>query len=304
MSSKNKLIVLIGATAVGKTKTCVKVAQHWQTEIVYADSRQVYKELTIGTAKPTLEEQEGIPHHLVDCISIEQDYTAGQYELEALAYLNSIFEKNKVAVLSGGSGLYIKAVCEGLDDIPTDDTIRQSILEQFQKEGLKNLLIELEEKDKEYFTQIDKSNPQRIMRAVEVIRITSTPYSQLRTGEKKLRPFEILKIVLDRPREELYERINKRMDIMLENGLVKEVDSLRKYQYKNALQTVGYKEIFDFWAGKYDWSEAIRLLKQNSRHYAKRQLTWFRQQDKDAQWFHPENDWENILRVIKEFVEK
>jgi tRNA dimethylallyltransferase len=304
VSSNNKLIVLIGATAVGKTKTCVKVAQHWQTEIVYADSRQLYKELAIGTAKPTLEEQEGVPHHLVDCISIEQEYTAGQFEQDALSCLNTIFEKNKVAVLSGGSGLYVKAVCEGLDNIPTDETVRQSVQSQYQVEGLDSLLQELAEKDPEYFRQIDKSNPQRIMRAIEVIRITNIPYSQLRTGEKKQRPFDMLKIVLDRPREELYERINKRMDIMLENGLVKEVESLKKYQYKNALQTVGYKEIFDFWAGKYDWEETVRLLKQNSRHYAKRQLTWFRQQDKEAYWLHPENEWDTIFRVIKEFVEK
>lgn len=294
--------MIIGATAVGKTKTCVKIAQRWQTEIVYADSRQVYKELSIGTAKPTLEEQEGVPHHLVDCISIANDYTAGQYEQDALDCLAKIFEKNKVAILSGGSGLYVKAVCEGLDNIPTDENIRQNILKQYKVEGLENLLKELAEKDPTYFQQIDKSNPQRIMRAVEVIRLTNTPYSKLRTGEKKQRPFEILKIVLDRPREELYERINRRMDMMLEAGLVREAESMKKYQHKNALQTVGYKEIFDFWAGKQDWRETVRLLKQNSRHYAKRQLTWFRQQDKEAIWLHPENEWEVMLRLIEEFV--
>ncbi|MCS6832320.1 MAG: tRNA (adenosine(37)-N6)-dimethylallyltransferase MiaA, partial [Flammeovirgaceae bacterium] len=242
---KKKLIVLLGATAVGKTKVAVRLAKHLQTEIVYADSRQIYREMCIGTAKPTLEEQEGIPHHLVDCVSVTEHYTAGRYEKDALHALETIFQHHDVAILTGGTGLYVKAVCQGFDELPSDETIRQQLQKQYRQEGLASLWAELQANDPVFLERVDKNNPQRILRALEVIRLSGKPFSSFWTGTRKERSFEWLTVVLDRPREELYQRIHLRMDKMIQEGLLEEAQQLLPFREKNALQTVGYREIYD-----------------------------------------------------------
>ncbi|GAA4851621.1 tRNA (adenosine(37)-N6)-dimethylallyltransferase MiaA [Algivirga pacifica] len=300
MTFDKLLVVIVGPTAVGKTDLCVKVAESFDTEVLYADSRQFFKELSIGTAKPTPEEMRDVPHHFVDCLSIEEEYSAGQYERDVISLLqDDIFKRKEIAILSGGSGMYVKAVCEGMDDLPEADlAIREQVILDVKEKGLEYLLQELQEKDLQYYEQVDRANTQRVMRAIEVIRMTGKPFSSFRTANKKQRPFKILKIGLERDREELYDRINRRMDIMLEQGLVEEVASVKQWKDKNALQTVGYKEIFDHWDGLYDWEEAIRLLKRNSRRYAKKQLTWFKR-DEETKWFHPDQ-LEEIIAYIKQ----
>ncbi|MEH0158007.1 tRNA (adenosine(37)-N6)-dimethylallyltransferase MiaA [Limibacter armeniacum] len=292
------LVVIVGPTAVGKTTLCVDVAKHFETEILYADSRQFFKELAIGTAKPTPEEMQGVPHHFVDCMSVADEYSAGQFERDVLQKLDSLFQEKDIAILSGGSGLYVQAVCEGMNDLPpVDFSIRDAVINQYQEEGLSGLLEELKEKDPAHYDRVDRSNTQRIMRAVEVVRQTGKPFSSFRDLEKAERPFRILKIGLDRDREELYDRINLRMDLMLQQGLMNEVNSVMQFRDKNALQTVGYKEVFDFMDGLYDEEEMVRLLKRNSRRYAKRQLTWFRK-DTNTHWFHPD-ELPQIIELIE-----
>ncbi|PWJ35994.1 tRNA (adenosine(37)-N6)-dimethylallyltransferase MiaA [Sediminitomix flava] len=295
---KKYLIVIVGPTAVGKTSTCVEVAKHFDTEIIYADSRQFFKEMEIGTAKPTPDEMDGIPHHFVDFLSITDDYSAGDFERDALQKINELFEKHDILILSGGSGLYVQAVCEGMDDIPADQEIRAQIVAEYNESGLEPLVEELKEKDPEYYEVVDRQNIQRIQKAIEIIRTSGKTFTEMRLGQKAKRPFEIITVGLNRDREELYDRINLRVDLMLENGLEKEVEALKEYKHLNALQTVGYKEIFDWWDGVHDKTEAIRLLKRNSRRYAKRQLTWFRR-NHDTVWFHPDQ-----LEEIEKYIEE
>jgi len=291
------LICIVGPTASGKTSLAISIAKHYQTEILSADSRQFFREMEIGTAKPTSEELSQVPHHFVNNKSILEEYDAGTYAEEALALLNKLFEEHEVVVLCGGSGLYIKAVCEGFDEIPqVPEAIRQKLNSELENFGLPNLVEKLEQIDPEYYQVVDKNNPQRVVRALEVFEATRLPYSSFRKSEKKARPFRIIKIGLDLPREELYGRIDARMDVMLSKGLLEEVKILIKYRHINALQTVGYSEIFDFLDGKYDWNECVRLLKQNSRRYAKRQLTWFKR-DVTTHWFNPKNEGE-IFRFL------
>ncbi len=291
------LICIVGPTASGKTSLAISIAKHYQTEILSADSRQFFREMEIGTAKPTSEELSQVPHHFVNNKSILEEYDAGTYAEEALALLNKLFEEHEVVVLCGGSGLYIKAVCEGFDEIPqVPEAIRQKLNSELENSGLSNLVEKLEQIDPDYYNLVDKNNPQRVIRALEVFEATGLPYSSFRKSEKKVRPFRTIKIGLDLPREELYERIDTRMDVMLSQGLLEEVQSLVKYSHINALQTVGYSEIFDFLDGKYDWNECVRLLKQNSRRYAKRQLTWFKR-DVTTHWFNPKNEGE-IFRFL------
>ncbi|MEN7546741.1 tRNA (adenosine(37)-N6)-dimethylallyltransferase MiaA [Rapidithrix thailandica] len=278
------LIVVVGPTAVGKTEISLQIAQYFNSQIINADSRQVYQDLNIGTAKPTPDELKRVPHHLVDFLPVSIEYNAGKFEKDALTCLKKIFEQDNCCVLAGGSGLYVKALCEGLDALPKNKEIRTKLTETYQEKGLVPLLDELQKKDPEYFDQVDRQNPQRIIRALEVIRASQKTYTELRKGEKKERNFQVIKIGLTRDREELYERINLRMDKMLEEGLLEEVKSLENYKQLNALQTVGYQEVFDYLDGKYDWEEMVRLLKRNSRRYAKRQLTWFRK-DTETTWF-------------------
>jgi len=293
------LIVVVGPTAVGKTDLCVRLASHFKTEVISADSRQFYREMNIGTAKPTIAEQQGIKHHFVDSHSITEEYNAGAFEQDALRLLDELFKKHDVVIVTGGSGLYVRALCEGMDEMPeTDPEIRTALTHTFETEGLEPLLSQLQQLDPEYFNQVDKANPQRIIRALEVCLSSAQPYSSFRKSERTKRPFNIIKIGLTRDRQELYNRIDLRMDQMLEQGLLEEAKALYPYRSHNALQTVGYKEIFDYLEGKYDWEEAVRLLKRNSRRYAKRQLTWFTKHPEEYTWFHPQ-EWQEIVRDVE-----
>lgn len=296
---QKKLILIAGPTAVGKTDLAIRMALHFRTEILSADSRQFYREMTIGTAKPTEKELVLVKHHFINNLSIDQDYSVGDYETQALALLSELFQKYDTVVLTGGSGLFIKVVCDGLDDIPeVNPEIRKALNKEFNENGLEFLLEELKEKDPDYYGIVDKSNPVRVIRALELCRGTGNPFSLYRTSEKKKRPFKVIKIGLNRDREELYQRIDQRMDKMIEVGLIEEVKNLYLHKERNALQTVGYTEVFDFLDGKYGQEEMLRLLKRNSRRYAKRQLTWF-SKDKEFSWFHPSDE-----RKIMEFIEK
>nr|WP_022824576.1 tRNA (adenosine(37)-N6)-dimethylallyltransferase MiaA [Hymenobacter norwichensis] len=279
------LLVVAGPTAVGKTALCVQLAQHFQTEVVSADSRQFFREMSIGTAKPTPAEMQGVPHHFIDSHSIIEDYNAGRYEVDCLALLDTLFQQHQVVVLTGGSGLYLQAVTDGLDELPaTDPELRTVLQQELAEYGLEPLVAELARLDPVAYGRIDKQNPQRVLRAVEVCRATGQPFSSFHTGRTAAsRPFRVLKLALTREREILYQRIDQRVDQMLEAGLLAEVKSLFAYQHHNALQTVGYQEIFGYLNGQYDWAEAVRLLKRNTRRYAKRQLTWLRR-DTEYQW--------------------
>lgn len=285
--AEKTLLVIAGPTAVGKTAYCVELAKKLQTDVVSADSRQFYRELTIGTAKPTPEEMQGVTHHFIDSHSIGETYTAGQYERDCLKLLDELFRKKDVVLLTGGSGLFLKVVTDGMDELPDPDPeLRQKLRERLVTEGLPALLEELQRLDPVFYEKIDRQNPVRVLRALEVCLTTGQPYSSLRTGKKAERPFSSKKICLTRPRDELYARIDARMDAMLAAGLVEEARSLLPYRYHNALQTVGYQEVFGFLDGAYDDDEMVRLLKRNSRRYAKRQMTWFRNQ----------GDFEEVMR--------
>ena len=291
------LIVIAGPTAVGKTDLSIKLSRRFKTVILSADSRQFYREMNIGTAKPTLEEQQGVKHFFIDSHSISEEYSAGQFEADALEILDRVFKEKDVAILVGGSGLYVRALCEGMDEMPEiSPEVREKLNARLASEGLEKLTAELKKLDPDYYDRVDKSNPQRVVRALEVCLSSGKPYSWFRSQQKKARPFRIIKIGLERPRTDLYYRINLRMDQMLEKGLLEEAKALLPYKDHNALQTVGYTEIFDFLEGKYDWEEAIRLLKRNSRRYAKRQLTWFKK-DPEFTWFEPDLEAE-ILEFI------
>ncbi|WP_242927336.1 tRNA (adenosine(37)-N6)-dimethylallyltransferase MiaA [Pontibacter vulgaris] len=299
LQSDKYLVVVVGPTAVGKTDLCVQLARHYHTEIISADSRQFFREMSIGTAKPSAEEQQGIKHHFVDSHTITEEYNVGAYEQDVLQLLQELFKEKNVVILTGGSGLYVRAVCEGMDEMPeTDPAIREELTQEFAEKGLQPLLEQLQQLDPVYYAQVDQANPQRVIRALEVCLSSGQPYSSFRKSEAQERPFNIIKIGLNRDREELYQRIDQRMDLMLQQGLLQEVKALYPYRHHNALQTVGYKEIFDFLEGKYDWEEAVRLLKRNSRRYAKRQLTWFHKFP-DYTWFNPAQ-WQELLAFLDE----
>jgi tRNA dimethylallyltransferase len=279
-----KLIVIVGPTAVGKTAVAIEVAERLKTEIVSADSRQIYKELEIGTAKPTVEELARVKHHFINTKSIEEDYNAGQYGGEAMAVIEKLFEVYDNLILCGGSGLYVKALLEGFDEMPEITVeMRKQVIDEYATNGLDWLQAEVKKIDPSYFEEVDVQNPQRLMRALELYRAAGKPMSELRKKEKKELPFEVVKVGLELPREELYERIDARMDKMIEQGLFEEAERFYARKELNALQTVGYREIFGFMEGEYDRDEAIRLLKRNSRHYAKRQMTWFKR-DVEIRW--------------------
>jgi tRNA dimethylallyltransferase len=299
LEKNNKtLIVVVGPTAVGKTAVAIRLAQAFETEIISADSRQIFKELTIGTAKPSEAELALAPHHFINTHTIETDYDAAQYGREALALIARLFENLDTVILCGGSGLYVKAVCEGFDDIPdVPSDIREELMQQYEHHGIEWLQQKMEALDPEHFQEIDQKNPHRLIRALEVRLATGSSIASFRTRSKMQHPFSILKIGLELPREDLYNRIDSRMDEMIRQGLFEEARDLYKHKNRQALQTVGYQEIFDFIDGKYDEEEAIRLLKRNSRRYAKRQLTWFKR-DGDIQWFSP-HDIEKIVGFIK-----
>lgn len=283
-------MILAGPTAVGKTSLSIQLAKRFQTEIISADSRQFYKEMKIGTAKPTSAEMNGVPHHFINSHSIEDEYNVGQFEKDALNLLDDLFQKHDVVLVVGGSGLYVKALCEGIDDMPSIPAdIRKNLNAEFENNGIEYLQKQVFESDPEYFRIVDKQNPQRLIRAMELYRSTGKNMSYYRAQKKQVeRPFNIIKIGLERPREELYGRINLRMDQMIAEGLFEEAENLHQYKDLNALQTVGYSEIFGFLDGKYDREEAVRLLKRNSRRYAKRQMTWFKR-DSEFRWFSAED---------------
>jgi tRNA dimethylallyltransferase len=293
------LLVIVGPTAVGKTDLCVQLAQELKTEIISADSRQFYKELSIGTAKPSLKEQGGVTHHFIDSHSIHEYFSPGDFERDALLRLTSLFEQHDFVIATGGSGLYLKALVEGLDDMPEIDMeLRNSLNVRLKEEGLYALFQELKLKDPQYASQVDAYNPQRVVRALEVCMSTSRTYSEFRKSKSDIRPFKILKYCLDRPREELYQRIDARMDAMLAEGLVDEAKKFADFQTNYALKTLGYKEVYGYLRHEYEDAELVRLLKRNSRHYAKKQLTWFRHQDEYI-WLHPDQAKNRILKDLE-----
>jgi tRNA dimethylallyltransferase len=295
---KNKhLVVIVGPTAVGKTDLSLNLAKFFNTEIISADSRQFFRETEIATAKPTLAEREEVPYHFVDSLSIQETYDVGKFENDVLTLLEELFQSRDVVVMTGGSGLYVQAVCEGVDEMPQiDPDIRIQLNKLYEEQGIETLRELLREADPEYYQTVDIQNPQRLIRALEVIKVTGLPFSSFRVKKAKERFFNTIKIGLTRPRELLYSRIDARMDQMIENGLFEEAGKLYDFRELNALQTVGYTEIFGYLEGQYDKDEAIRLLKRNSRRYAKRQMTWFRK-DSEIRWFSPDDDAE-ILAYI------
>lgn len=279
------LIVISGPTGIGKTETAIKLANHFQTEIISADSRQFFKELKIGTATPSPEELKLARHHFIGHLSIQDQYNIYQYEKDALSLMDEFYKIQDVLILCGGSGLYIDAVCKGMDDIPdTDPEIRSALIERFENEGIESLRQELKYLDPSSYSEVDLKNPKRILRALEVSLSSGKPFSSFKSKSLKERNFEIHSIVLHMDREKLYQRINERVDRMIEEGLEQEVRSLIGYKEHNALKTVGYSEFFDYFDGKTDFPETIRLIKRNSRRYAKRQVSWFGR-NPDSLWF-------------------
>jgi tRNA dimethylallyltransferase len=285
--SGKKLIVIAGPTAVGKTVVAVVLAEHFHTEILSADSRQFYRELTIGTAKPSSVELARVKHHFIDSRSITEAYDAARFAEDARIVIDRLFAKHDYVVVCGGSGLYLKALMEGFDDIPEiPEKIREEIVRQYQENGLAWLQEQVWLLDPDYYARVDQQNPARLMRALEVVQTTGRSIVSYQTKDKMQRPYPVIKIGLDRDREELYRRIDERMDQMIAEGLFEEAKTLYPFRHHNALQTVGYQEIFNYLDGHYDYDEAVRLLKRNSRRYAKRQLTWFRR-DEEIHWMNP-----------------
>ncbi len=291
-------IIIAGPTAVGKTAFAIEVAQHFSTKIISADSRQCYKEMNIGVARPSPDELAAVPHYFIASHSIHDNLNAVDFEKYALNYVEDIFKDNEVAVMVGGTGLYIKAFCEGLDEIPAANAaLRNEIIEAYNNRGMEWLQASIEKEDPLFFKSGEMQNPQRMMRALEVVRTTGQSILHFHSKEKKKRNFNIVKLGLETPRETLYDRINKRVDVMMENGLLEEAKNLYSFKNLNALQTVGYRELFDYFDGTTNLDRAIELIKQNSRHYAKRQLTWFKK-DEQIKWVSPKFSKE-ILKEIK-----
>lgn len=292
-----ELIVISGPTAVGKTSLAINLAKEINTEIISADSRQFYKELNIGVARPSQKELNSIKHHFIGHISIQDNYNAGEYEAEAIEKINSLFQKYEKLVITGGSGMYIDAITKGMDNLPNvDKSIREELNELFKDNGITPLQEELMEKDIEYYNIVDKQNHIRLIRALEIIRQTGKTFTSFRTNPKKERDFKIKKFVLIRDREELIQRINQRVDIMVEEGLIEEARELYPFRDLNALNTVGYKELFKYFDNKISLKEAIEEIKINTRKYAKRQVTWFRK-DIDYKWLSADKEinWKEVL---------
>ena len=282
---KPTLVILLGPTGVGKTELSLRIAKWLQSPIISADSRQLYREIPIGTAAPTAAQLARVKHYLVGTLALTDYYSASRFEEEVMALLPTLFPKHPNLVLTGGSMMYIDAVCKGIDDIPTiSDEVRLLYKQRLEKEGLTALLQELKVKDPQYYDFVDKNNPRRVVHGLEICHQTGRTYSSFRVKEKKQRPFRIIKIALNRDREELYSRINRRVDEMMENGMVEEARLLLPYRSLNALNTVGYKELFKFFDGEWTMEEAIERIKGNTRRYARKQLTWYKK-DNDIVWF-------------------
>lgn len=303
MSSAKTLIVITGPTAVGKTALCLDIAQHFGIPVINADSRQIYKELKIGTASPTIEQMRRVPHYFVGSLSLHDYYSASLFEQQVLEILQREFEHSDYALLTGGSMMYIDAVCNGIDDIPTvDDATRELLKSRLSNEGLEPLVEELRRLDPEYYEIVDKQNPRRVVHGLEICLMTGKTYTSFRKHEKKERPFRIVKIGLNRDREELYNRINQRVDQMMTDGLLDEAQRLYPMRHMNALNTVGYKEMFAYIDGTWTLEEAVERIKGNTRRYARKQLTWYKK-DEQIRWFHPD-EIEQIYSYISQDYEQ
>ena len=293
-----RLIVLLGPTGVGKTELSIEIARHFHTSIISCDSRQIYREMRIGTAVPSREQLSAVPHFFIHTLSVKDYYNSWQFEQQALDKIRELHHTAEVVLLVGGSMMYIDALCKGIDDIPTiDPELREQLMNRMEVEGVEAIRDLLKKLDPVFYAQVDLNNAKRVLNAVEVCMMAGKPYSSLRTNQPKKREFDILKIGLNREKTELYDRIDKRVDIMLEEGLEGEARSLYPLRHLNPLNTVGYKEFFEYFDNKIDYEEAVRLIKRNSRRYAKKQLSWFRR-DTAIHWFHPD-DKENIFRWIE-----
>ena len=303
MSSAKTLIVITGPTAVGKTALCLDIAQHFGIPIINADSRQIYKELKIGTASPTDEQLAKVKHYFVGSLSLNDYYSASLFEQQTMEILEREFAKSDYALMAGGSMMYIDAVCDGIDDIPTvDDKTRETLKARLAAEGLEPLVEELKKLDPEYYEIVDKQNPRRVVHGLEICLMTGKTYTSFRKREKKQRPFNIVKIGLNREREELYNRINQRVDQMMAEGLLEEAKSLYPMRHMNALNTVGYKEMFAYLDGTWTLEEAVERIKGNTRRYARKQLTWYKK-DEQIRWFHPDEK-EKIISYISQDYEQ
>ena len=295
--SIKRLIVIVGPTGSGKTDLSIRLALHYRAPILSTDSRQVYRSMPIGTAQPTDEQLKTVEHHFIASHDIKDRLNCGEYEVQALACLEKLFAQHDDVVAVGGSGLYVRALCEGMDELPqADEALRRELERRLADEGIGALAEQLRELDPRYYEEVDRSNPARVVRALEVCLQTGRPYSAQRTGVRRERPFRIIKIGVDLPREVLYDRINRRVDAMVAEGLEAEARRLYPHRELNALQTVGYREFFDCFDGRVTRDEAVELIKRNTRRYAKRQLTWFRR-DPGIRWFAPTDD-EEMIRYI------
>mgnify|MGYP000071462902 FL=1 len=296
---KPRLVVLIGPTGVGKTELSLSLTEFLHTPIINADSRQLFRDLPIGTAAPTEAQQQRVRHYFVGTLGLTDYYSAAQYETDVLRLLDDLYSQHPYALLTGGSMMYIDAVCKGIDDIPTvDEETRRLMWKRYEEVGLEQLCKELKLLDPEYYNLVDHKNPKRVIHALEICYMTGKPYSSFRTSQPKVRPFDILKIGLRREREELYGRINRRVDQMITDGLVEEARKVIAYRHTNALNTVGYKEIFKYIDGSWTLETAVEKIKQNTRIYSRKQMTWFRR-DESIHWFHPDE-----TEAIKKLIEK
>lgn len=292
------LIVIAGPTGIGKSDLSIEIAKKYNADILSCDSRQFFKEMSIGTAVPTKKELEEVKHHFIQNISIEQEYSVGKFEIDALKKINEIHKTNEVVVMVGGSGLYIDAVCRGLDHFPdVPNILRDELNLKYEKQGIEVLKKQLDALDPEYYKEVDQANPHRIIRALEICIHTGKTFTSFRKQQQKARPFKTIKLILTRDREELYDRINKRVDFMMAQGLVEEAQNLYKQKENNALQTVGYKELFAYFDGEWDLETAILEVKKNTRRYAKRQMTWFRR-DSNSIFFNP-SDTHQIFKYLE-----
>lgn len=298
MNAGRTLIVIVGPTGVGKTETCLRLAEHFHIPIINADSRQLFSEIPIGTAAPTQEQMARVKHYLVGTLGLDDYYSASKFEEDVFCLLDQLFAASPMALLAGGSMMYIDAVCNGIDDIPTiDEHTRSNMKRRLAEEGLPALVDELKQLDPDHWAIVDKHNPRRVVHALEICHMTGKTYTSFRKSQKKERPFNIVKIGLNRSREELYERINRRVDQMMADGLLEEARSVYPKRHLNALNTVGYKELFNYIDGIWTLDEAVERIKGNTRRYCRKQLTWLKR-DADIRWFHPDNI-EEIIKYIE-----
>jgi len=297
------LIVILGPTGIGKSDLSINIARHFNTEIISSDSRQIFKELSIGTAVPSLSDLKRVKHHLIQNLSIRDDYNASKYETDALKIISQLFQKKDTVILCGGSMLYIDTICKGIDIIPdVNQEIHTQILKEYNENGIEHLRLKLKNIDPDYYNIVDLKNTNRIIHALDISLTTGKPYSSYRKGLKKIRPFNIIKIGLNTDRQKLYDRINLRVDKMIKNGLIEEAKNVYPFRQLNALNTVGYKELFDYFDKKSDLHYAIKKIKTNTRHYAKKQLTWFKNDD-EIHWFQPSQKNE-IINFIQNSTQK